>query len=202
MDNVVMGFPSLMSALLPTASGFWFTASRKASKVIPFQARAVSAHEESIRAERILNRYGNAILRLAYSYVHNMADAEDVLQEVLIHTMKVNPSFENEAHEKAYLLRAVANVSKNLLEYNKRRETDELKEELENEEREDLSFVWEAVKQLPNLYREVLHLYYVEGYQTAEIARILGRKESTVRSDLKRSRDHLKKVLKEEYDLE
>lgn len=70
------------------------------------------------------------------------------------------------------------------------------------EEREDLSFVWDAVKQLPQVYREAVHLYYEEGYATVEIAHILGRKESTVRSDLRRARAQLKDMLKEVYDFE
>lgn len=37
----------------------------------------------------------NHILRLAYSYVHNMSDAEDILQKTLIRFLKTAPSFEN-----------------------------------------------------------------------------------------------------------
>lgn len=88
----------------------------------------------------------------------------------------------------------------NRISYNKIRHTDELDETLIAEEREDLSFVWEAIKQLPQKYREVIHLYYYEGYSTADIARILGRKESTIRSDLRRGREQLKITLKEVYD--
>ena len=50
-----------------------------------------------------------------------------------------------------------------------------------------LSLIWEAVKSLPNTQRDVIHLFYEEGYQIAEIADILGRKEAIVRSDLKRT---------------
>lgn len=152
------------------------------------------------RAEHFMDAYGNAILRLAYSYVHNMEDAEDVLQDTLIRVLQANPEFESDAHEKAYLLKTAANLAKNKIEYNKRREYDELNEELAGEEKQDLSFVWEAVKKLPDTAREVIHLFYEEGYQTAQIAEILGRKEATVRSDLKRGREKLKEILKEEYD--
>ncbi len=62
--------------------------------------------------------------------------------------------------------------------------------------------MWEAVKKLPEKYREVVHLFYQEGYSTAEAAGILGRKESTVRSDLLRARKQLKIILKEAYDFE
>ncbi len=154
------------------------------------------------RAEHFMDAYGNAILRLAYSYVHNMEDAEDVLQDTLIRVLQADPEFESEAHEKAYLLKTAANLAKNKIEYNKRRETDELNEELVSQEKEDLSFVWEAVKKLPDTSREVIHLFYEEGYQTSQIAEILGRNESTVRSDLKRGRERLKEILKEEYDFE
>lgn len=76
------------------------------------------------------------------------------------------------------------------------------KQKLIAEEREDLSFVWEAVKELPDKYREVIHLHYYEGYPTAHIAKILKRNESTIRSDLRRGRERLKEVLKEAYDFE
>ena len=144
--------------------------------------------------------FGNACLRLAYSYLHNEADAEDILQETLIRYMQKSPEFESTGHEKAWLLRVTANLAKNRIDYKKVRDTDELSEELVAEEREDLSFVWEAVKGLPEAQREVIHLFYQEEYQTAEIARILDMKEATVRSHLKRGRDRLKGILKEEYD--
>lgn len=174
----------------------------KAASVLPFRKTAAKKAEASQRAERYLNEYGNSILRLAYSYVHSMDDAEDILQETLIRVLEANPSFENSAHEKAYLLRTASNLAKNHLSYSKLHETDELNDELAAEEREDLSFVWDAVKRLPEPSREVLHLFYYEGYATADIARILQRKESTIRSDLKRARERLKLLLKEDYDFE
>lgn len=152
------------------------------------------------RAARLLDEYGNHVLRLAYSYLHNMNDAEDILQDTLIQFLKAAPALDSPEHEKAWLLRVAANLSKNRIGYNRLRAADELDEELAAEEREDLSFVWEAVKSLPVQYREVIHLFYHEGYRAAQIARILGRKESTVRSDLRRGREKLKDVLKEAYD--
>ena len=158
--------------------------------------------ETNGRAEMILTRFGDSILRYAYTYLHNMSDAEEVLQDTLVLFLMTAPEFESENHEKAWLLRVAANLSKNRIRYNKLRETDELNDELVAEEREDLSFVWEAVKSLPVKYREVIHLFYHEGYQTAQIAKVLGRNESTVRSDLRRGREKLKEVLKGEYDFE
>ena len=153
-------------------------------------------------AARLLDVHGDSVLRMAYSYMHNMQDAEDILQETLIRYMQAAPEFENESHARAWLLRVAANLSKNRIEYNRYRMADELNEELVAEEREDLSFVWEAVKSLPVTYRETIHLFYREGFKTAQIAEILGEKEATVRSHLKRGREKLREILKEAYDFE
>ena len=154
------------------------------------------------KAEYFFSAFGNSVLRLAYSYLHNKEDSEEVLQETLIKYISSAPAFENDAHAKAWLLRVAANISKNRIDYNRRRQTDELNEELVAEERGDLSFVWEAVKSLKPAQREAIHLFYEEGYSTKEIADILGRNESSVRSDLKRGREALKTILKEAYDFE
>lgn len=162
-----------------------------------------SAQEDvNAQAARILDSYGNSVLRLAYSYLHNMPDAEDILQETLIRYFRSAPQFESDSHEKAWLLRVAANLSKNRIDYNKIRLSEELNEEIAADEKDDLSFVWEAVKQLPQTQSEVIHLFYQEGYSTAEIAKLLSRRESTVRSDLKRGREKLRTILKEAYDFE
>lgn len=165
------------------------------------QVSAFSAHAKADEEiERVFDAHGNSILRLAYSYLHNMEDSEDILQETLIRYMDNAPTFENASHEKAWLLRVAANLSKNKIDYNSIRTADELNEELVAEERPDLQFVWEAVKGLSSAQREVIHLFYQEGYTTAQIAEVLDEKESTVRSHLKRGRDKLREILKEEYD--
>ena len=162
------------------------------------------SHQTAVnqKAAQLLDEYGNSILRLAYSYLHNMTDAEDVLQDTLIQYFKTAPVLENKSHEKAWLLRVSANLSKNRIKYNEKRKTDELDETLVAQQREDLSFVWEAVKELPQQYGEALHLFYYEGYSTAQIRSILKQKESTVRSNLRRGRIKLKEILKEAYDFE
>lgn len=185
---------------------------RALRRISVFQSHANQGHGEdavplsadrerlNAQAEHLLDCYGNSVLRLAYSYLHNLSDAEEVLQECLIQFLRAAPVLENERHEKAWLLRVAGNLSKNRIAYNRLRAADELSESLAAEDREDLSFVWEAVKQLPVKDREVIHLFYYEGFSTGEIARILGQKEATVRSRLMRGREKLKLVLKEAYD--
>ena len=154
------------------------------------------------KAGYYFDAFGNSILRLAYSYLHNMDDSEEVLQGTLIKYIRSAPRFSNDGHAKVWLMRVAANLSKNRIRYNSTRRADELNEELAAEESEDLSFVWEAVKRLKPKYREVIHLYYQEGYSASEIAEILGRNENSVRSDMKRGRDQLKEILKGGFDFE
>lgn len=170
--------------------------------------RKCSKEEIEAAAEEVLNTLGDAILRLAFSYLHNREDAEDILQETMIKFVTQMPVFENEKHRKAWLMTVAANLSKNRIEYNRVRDTAELNEEIAGAEEEDrnvsddLSAIWKAVEQLPVNQREAIHLFYQEGYKTAEIAEITGRPEATVRSDLKRGRDKLKSILKEANDFE
>ena len=152
------------------------------------------------QAESLLEEYGNSILRLAYSYLHHINDAEDVLQDTIIQYIRSSPNFESPKHEKAWLMRVAINISKNKIIYNKKRETIEIDENLFIEEEKDLKFVWDAVKSLPVKYREVIHLFYHEGYTTAQIADMLHKNEATVRSLLHRGRGKLKEILKEVYD--
>jgi RNA polymerase sigma-70 factor (ECF subfamily) len=57
--------------------------------------------------------------------------------------------------------------------------------------------LWEAVGKLKPIYRAVIHLYYYEGYQQEEIAKILGITRTTVQTRMQRAKEHLKKELNE-----
>lgn len=181
----------------------WFSALKEALRRVFFsieetpQPLQPSREKVNQRATALLDQYGEHILRLAYSYLHNQSDAEDILQDTLIQYLRTAPVLESPAHEKAWLLRVAGNLSKNLLRAQGYRQADQLEETLVAQEREDLSYVWDAVKALPVPYREAIHLYYYEGYSTAQIAQILDQKESTVRSRLKRGREKLKPLLEE-----
>ena len=153
-------------------------------------------------ASDLLDLYGNDILRLAYSYLHNLQDSEDNLQETLIRYIQKAPTEIRENQQKAWLLRVASNLCKDRIRYKIVHTTDELKETLADEKADNLSFIWDAVKSLPVKYREVIHLFYYEGYSTKEISTLLEKKESTVRSVLRRGRQQLKNILKEEYDFE
>lgn len=161
---------------------------------------ATSKTEEAIA--NIYNKYGNMIYRLSYTYLHSAPDAEDIVQDTLIAYMKNSQTFSGAEHEKAWLMRVAINLCKNKLKSHWRK-TVEIPDTLQADEiPEEEMEVLSAVQKLPVKYREVVHLFYYEGYSTSDISTILDKKESTVRSLLHRSRKALKNLLEGAYDFE
>ncbi|MCG3085344.1 sigma-70 family RNA polymerase sigma factor [Anoxybacillus sp. LAT_35] len=150
--------------------------------------------------QRAMDQYGNMVLRLAYVYMRNEHDAEDVFQDVFIKLYEHMGRIQSEEHMKAWLIRVTINVCKNKLKSFVYRKMDEYEEGTHISIDHDYFEVTSAVTSLPTKYREVVHLFYYEGYQTKEIAELLGKRESTVRSLLSRAREMLKNKLKGEYD--
>ena len=90
-----------------------------------------------------------------------------------------------------------ANCAKSLLRSPWHRRTVPL-EDVYRYDDPEASAVDQALARLDGKYRSVVHLYYYEGYDTGEIAQILGRRPSTVRAQLTRARRMLAELLKEE----
>ena len=152
-------------------------------------------------AAAVLSRYADMVYRLAFARTKSRYDADDILQEVFLRYIRSAPDFQEEEHCRAWLIRTTVNCSKTLLMSAWFRKTVPLDDTLVAEMRET-GEVYDAVLRLPKAYRTVVHLYYYEGYKTAQIARILRRKEATVRSDLRRGREKLREILREVYDFE
>ena len=148
----------------------------------------------------LARRHAPAVYRLAYARTGSRADAEDVMQEVFLRLVKAGPDFDSEEHAKAWLLRVASNCANDLFRLPWRRREEPLDENLSAPERPEEGSVTQAVLSLPARYRIPIHLYYYEGYSVAEIARILGRSEGTVKSRLFRARDLLRNQLREEED--
>ena len=55
--------------------------------------------------------------------------------------------------------------------------------------------IWQALQSLPEKYRVVLYLYYYEGYPVKELSVLLGRRESTLQTQLATGRKLLKESL-------
>lgn len=154
-----------------------------------------------MRSEEEVNhaveRYADMVRRVCFYHLKNEADTEDVFQNVFLKYMLYDGVFQSAEHEKAWLLRVAINDCKDILKSFFRRNMVPLQavQELEADVLQDHQEVLEAVLSLPKRYKDVIYLYYFEGYTAAEIGRILGKKENTVYSLLARGLGMLKKEL-------
>lgn len=152
-------------------------------------------------AGEVLDQYGDMVFRTAYAMVKNTHDAEDIAQDVLVSLMRARPVFTTAEHQKAWLLRVTINRCKSFLRSAWQQRTQALPDDVADEHftpRE--SAVLDAVARLPFKYRQVVYLYYVEGYSSAELARLLHMPQNTVLSRLARARARLAEILKGEFD--
>lgn len=152
---------------------------------------------ESNRLETLLFQYENTLYRAALAILGDAHEAEDAVQDAFLRCLEKAPDFESPAHEKAWLLRVTVNGCKSRLRSPWRRRTAPLLDTYPAAGPEEQSLM-ETIGKLPAEDRTVLHLYYYEGYQTAEIAEMTGWREGTVRSRLTRARAKLGALLKGE----
>lgn len=145
--------------------------------------------------------YGDTIFRVAYSYLKNRADAEDVMQETLLKLFQEKTPFENKEHMRRWLIRVAINQAKSLLRSTWFRRTIPLEEQLDQPvfDRPEESELFERVMALPKKYRLSVYLYYYEGYQAREVAELLHANLSTVQTWLMRARGLLQQSYKEAW---
>ena len=147
-------------------------------------------------AERLVELYSDKLLRLAYSILNSVPDAQDVCQEVLLKRLEHPGAFESPEHEAAWLVRVAVNTCKNLRRSPWRTRTVGLEQVAERAAfQPEGGGGLEEVQKLPAKYREVLVLYYYLGYDTGEIAALLNIRPEAVRARMSRARRHLKAEL-------
>ena len=149
--------------------------------------------------ETLIAQYGDMLFRLCLIMLKNESDAEDVIQETLIKFYRKAPVFENADHEKAWLIRVATNECRDLLRFRVRHPLAEVEQIMVASEDSTDSGILEALASLPEKYKLVLALYYVEGYKVEDIAKIIGRTSSAVKMRLQKGRRLLEKVYREEY---
>jgi RNA polymerase sigma-70 factor (ECF subfamily) len=138
----------------------------------------------------VVDRYADTIRRVCFLHLRNSADAEDVFQEVFLKYVLFDERFNGDDHEKAWLIRVAVNLCRDLLRFNKRRgvwslsEADAAGIAVSDRDGE----VLDAVLRLPDKYRDVIYLFYYEGYSAVEIAKTLNKRENTIYTWMARAR--------------
>jgi len=140
----------------------------------------------------VVEKYTTKIVRLAFAYVKNHADAEDIAQEVFLAYLTHYPEISSEEHRKAWLYRVTMNKCKDFLKSVwKRRVTLTISEEIGYVPKE-YSDIIQIVLNLREKYRVPIYLFYIEDYSVNEIGILLQAKPSTVRTWLERGRREMK----------
>ena len=144
-----------------------------------------------------MRTYADMVYRIAYRYVKNSIDTDDVFSEVFLAYFKKERTFECEEHRKAWLIRVTINCAKDLLA--QRAQLQQFHEEtLPDQTTRDADTYMDLYKAIEGLrpeYREVIKLYYLDDLSVKEIAQILNKNENTIKTQLFRARDTLKSVL-------
>lgn len=149
-----------------------------------------------IEMEEVARKYMSMLFQLCYVHLRNHADAEDAVSETLIRYMEKRPAFNEEEHRKAWILRTAINICRDMHRYRKRHQYINLEDINDYVAEEEDRTIVTSLMNLPEKYKSVLYLYYIEGYKTAEISEILGLSPSAVRKRLQIGR----KKLRMEYD--
>ncbi len=150
----------------------------------------------------VFDRTAPELFRLAQHLVRDPLEAEDVLQETYVAAIDGAERWDRERPlvpwltgilaRQASMARRRARRSPEPQRLTERREPDPADLAVESEFSRELGAALDA---LPELYREVLRRHLLDGARPAEIARDLGRAPGTVRMQLHRGLEQLRRVL-------
>lgn len=152
---------------------------------------------ENEELSEYIRLFHGTVYRLAFSYVHNRAEAEDICQDAFLKLLSYHGRFEAPENCKAWLIRVTVNLSKNVLRSGRIARYAALDEGLVSAADTENLGLLEAVRSLSPSYRCVIHLHYYEGYSVREIARLTGSTVTAVTTRLGRARKKLKEMLDE-----
>lgn len=140
---------------------------------------------------------------LAYSITKNTHDAEDAVGETIVIAFKKFASIRKKESTCAWLMTVVHNEAYSILRTKSKIDlapniidfTNHIDKEDQHVENLHL---WEQIFKLPDEYRSLIYLYYINDYSVKEISKIINIPAGTVKSRLSRSRELLKDLLGKE----
>jgi len=159
----------------------------------------------SYSTQAVVERLGTMVHAIALTHTGNRGDAEDVFQEVFLTYHRRLPELNGEDHLKAWIITTTINIARRVASSSWRTKVVPLKPELldlsaspPSFDREEQAVLFQALASLPENYRTVIHLFYLEDMPVARIADILGLAPSAIKMRLSRGRAMLRQQLLEE----
>ena len=156
-------------------------------------------------AAAALDRCGDMLYRLCFVMLGSAADAEDAVQETFLQYLRKAPHFADAGHERAWLITTAKNKCRDILRERRRHlplpDGDALSDLSDLPDMADPagSGILQALLTLPEKYRLVLTLYYVEDVPIREIARTIQRTPSAVKMRLQKGRRLLDEAYRKEF---
>ena len=157
--------------------------------------------------ELVVDRFQNKVFRLAISMVHDEMLAQDLAQDILVKIWRGLPGFEGEGALSSWIYTISRNTCLTELKRRKARRTVSLAEPEIEEALDSIEAlqtrdrpagagmdVEEMLKSLPEKYRQVLTLFYLEQKSYEEVAALLGIPMGTVKTFLYRAKKELLKM--------
>lgn len=151
--------------------------------------------------EEVVRRYADMVYRIAIMRMKSPSETDDVFQEVFLRYIRFGRHLHGEEHIKAWLIRVTINCcnTANTNVWKKRMvPLEDRDSEPSTEMSEQGGELLETIWQLPEGDREVLYLFYYEGYSVREISKMLRKTEGAVKTKLSRARDKLRDILGKE----
>lgn len=160
------------------------------------------------KLEDLMIHHGDELTILAYSYVKNIEEAKDIVQNVFVTAYLQMERFREESSIKTWLYRITINKCKDYLKSSlfkriilfgasmERKQTGHSAEEHMMDKEFARSILQEVMKLKVN-YREVILMTYFQDLKIKEIAIILNLPEATVRSRLQRAKKQLTPLLEQ-----
>jgi RNA polymerase sigma-70 factor, ECF subfamily len=159
--------------------------------------------------EELIIRYQRRVFTLALKLLGSTDDAQDAAQEVFLRVFKYIHRFDSRRPIEPWLMQVTVNVCRNIGRTRQRcwntfPETVDADMAVENPARDPHSglaeeqrrrMLWKALETLPEKERLAVILRDINGFDTSEVAKILGSSETTVRSQVSRARVRMKEVI-------
>ena len=145
------------------------------------------------------NDYGNMLYKIAFLYLGNATDTEDILQDVFTKYLCGKYKFKNQEHEKAWFIRVTQNKCLDYLKKSGRKNVciDDVDiTDTYNYDETEQDIISKVIA-LPPKYKSAIILYYYNDYSVEEISKILKISKSAVKKRLQRGRDILKLELED-----
>lgn len=159
-------------------------------------------HERKVQeVEAAYHKYRDMLFRIAFVYMKNIYDTEDAIHDCFIRLFRHKGTFASEENRKAWLIVVISNICKDKLRKSHRQ--DSSYEEMEaylpgHDQSPHIDEMIGRIMRLPERLITPVYMHYYEGYSTADISKILGRKDSTIRNQLREARLLLKIEIEKE----